>query len=78
MKALKGVKSPIDVLFLSLAVQVDDVSEFIEYTTLILKRDVSSHMLECVCKKLNQQKLSMDQFIDLSRLVQLDVNTALV
>ena len=72
MKQLKGVQSPVDILFLSLAVQVDNVPKFIKHSTLMLQRDVSVYMLESVCKRLTQQRLSVQQFLELCELVQLD------
>jgi hypothetical protein len=52
MKQLKGVQSPVDILFLSLAVQVDIVPEFIKYSSFMLQRDVSVYILESICKRL--------------------------
>lgn len=78
MKQLKGVQSPVDILFLSLVVQVDNVPEFVEYSTLMLQRDVSVYMLESICKRLTQQRLSMQQFLELCELVQLDKMTSVI
>ena len=38
----------------------------------MLQRDVSVYMLESICKRLTQQRLSVQQFLELCELVQLD------